>query len=537
MKTSKDGFLLKGFAMKRWFLIPFLSLTISLQSFAQATPQSTEDDENILLNYEEFSQLTYAEKKTYVKKLREIMVETAKAYPEMAETMSAHSEFYAQLWTFVVASAVGEDSNSNTGGYVPNDDAKMEFLKKFKQYTDSYFKMVESTKTDQMSDEQRGQYVRQYRQLLVWTGMGSAWAHTIQDPAKHKEAFDSINAVKKRVEDDEARVKNAAGAASYEKAKQYMDQAYSGKFSTGSIPNIQNTPEKLIAAGERLPPLSIKADGTVVSSAVAASAPAVVKALPKEEKKTEPAVASKDKKKEVKKKDADPNKDLEREKQKAAEAAHKNAKPEATTTKQEPATESERSDAFYRCMYAGFVIKNHPCMAPSDLPWDLKGLDNAKFKCDKGSVMCNPFLFGFKTACDWSKATDEKGTAACFQDAKPFCVKPGLYATKNCNDNSTSDSAKDAAVHLIDNNREAFNLYSKSFGELCNKQLINFNSYEGQHKPKNMARTKADIKRTCDNARVRMQEIRTRYSLFRTPKKDSPAPPTMPAVKESKGAK
>lgn len=534
MKTSKDGFLLKGFAMKRWFLIPFLSLTISLQSVAQTAPQNSEDDENILLNYEEFSQLTYVEKKTYVKKLREIMVETAKAYPEMAEAMSAHSEFYAQLWTFVVASAVGEDSSA--GGYVPNDDAKMEFLKKFKDYTDNYFKMVESAKTDQMTDEQRGQFVRQYRQLLVWTGMGSAWAHTIQDPAKHKEAFDSINAIKKRVEDDESKVKNAAGAASYEKAKQYMDQAYNGKFSAGNIPEIQKTPEKLIAAGERLPPLSIKADGTIVN-APAASAPAA-KAPPKEEKKPEPVVASKEKKKEDKKKDADPNKDLEREKQKAADAAHKNVKSEkATIANQEPASKDERSDAFYRCMYAGFVIKNHPCMAPSDLPWDLKGLDTAKFKCDKGSVMCNPFLFGFKTSCDWSKAADEKSTAACFQDAKPFCVKPGLYATKNCNDNSTSDSAKDAAVHLIDNNREAFNLYSKSFGELCNKQLINFNSYEGQRKPKNMARTKADIKRTCDNARIRMQEIRTRYSLFRTPKKDSPAPPTMPAVKDSKGAK
>jgi hypothetical protein len=517
--------------MKRWFLIPVLSLTISLQCFAQTPANNTEDEEQILLNYDEFSHLTHAEKKTYVKKLREIMIETAKAFPEMAEAMSPQSEFYAQLWTLMVASAESEDSNAQNN--LTDESRKAFIIRGFQASVTEYVSLIQSTNTKKLTDEQRGLLVQRYRQALVWTALAEQTKNGMVDKNLSNEmAKDVINPLKAKVEAAETKVKGAAGTASYEKEKSYLQKtiAESKKLNRNDPPPID-----FIVAGVRLPALSIKADGTTTSTAPVTKTeekPSAKAETKKEEKKPEaaPIAANKDKKTEEKKAGTASNKDLEREKQKAANVANKNTKSETVVTQE------QHRDIYYRCMYAGFVIQNHPCMAPSDLPWDLKGLDTATFKCDKGTVMCNPFLFGFKTACDWSKATDEKGTAACLQDAKPFCVRPGLYATKNCNDNSTSESAKEAAVHLIEQNKAAFNLYGVSFDNLCNNHLINFNSYEGQRKPRNIARTRADIKRTCDNARVRMQDIRARYYL-KHPPKDSPAPPAAQPPKENKAAK
>jgi hypothetical protein len=489
IKTSKDGFLLKGSAMKRWLLIPLLSMAVSLQSFAQASGVFRYERESILLSYEEFSQLTHAEQKTYVKRLRDMMIEVANAYPEMAEDMKARDSFYAQLWDLTVGTVDGAESARI------NTEAKAQFIRLAGDNIGEYLSQVEKVKTDKMTDAQRGELVSQYRQALCWAGSAAQWGHDIKDEKTRKELFtEVINPMKDRLEKAEAKVKKTAGSSSYEKADDYFKKAYSGQIPADDTHII---PEKLIPAGERLPSLTIKA-----SNGSSVAEPTAVQA---EEKKPTDKI----------------RKD---EKPVSATAAAPAPAVKPTKTEEPNKSEEPRKDVYYRCMYAGFVIKNNPCMAPPDLPWELKGLDQSQFICEKGTVMCNPFLFGFKATCDWSKANDEKSTQACYQGAKPFCVKPGgLYVTKNCGEISNSDAALEAAVHLIGTNPEAFNQYSNSFGDLCQRDLINFNSYEGQRNPKNIARTRADIKRTCESARARMTEIRQRYNLVKE-KKSTGAP-------------
>lgn len=499
--------------MKRWLLIPLLSLAISTQSFAQTS--TGYQTEKILLSYEEFAQLTHTEQKTYVKKLREVMIEVSKAYPEMAEEMSARSSFYAQLWVLALKDAMAQPE--------VNDEVTEKFVEYANSQAEKYISEVEKTKTDKLSSSRRGEYAGQYREALYWSAASAQYAHSIKDSAARKKALASIAATKDKVEKTEAKVKTVVNESEYRQARDdYFKKAHDGQLMV-------NTPypkETLIDYGERLP----------------ASNPAAPASAPKEEKKTEPAKP--EPKKEEKKPEPavkpEPKKDEkkpEKKEDKPAAEPKKETAPAATKPADEKAADT-KTGALYRCMYAGFVIKQHPCVAPSQLPWDLKGLDNSKFICTNGTIMCNPFLFGFKSSCDWSKATDEKGAQECYSKAQPYCVKPGLYATKNCGEASNNDAALEAAVQLIHNNAAAFNMYSNSFGDLCQKQLIDFNSYEGQLIPKNTARTKADIKRTCDSARKRMKDIRQRYNVFREKQPEKSAPAAQPATgKEAKTAK
>lgn len=504
--------------MKRWLLIPLLSLAISTQSFAYSpTGYKTEQ---ILLSYEEFAQLTHAEQKSYVRKLREVMIDVAKAYPEMAEEMSARSSFYAQLWTLALKDALAVDAI--------NDETRETFVKYAVKQSQYYLEEIEKAKTDKITPQGRAQLAAQYREALYWSAASAQYGYDIKDDGlRNKIISKDVNPGKTRAEKAEAKVKAVVDESEYRTARDdYFKKAHNGQMLVNS-PYPKDT---LIDFGERLPASAAAAPATKPAEAKPAEAKPEMK---KEEKKAEPAAKPKEEKKDDKKEDRSRKKD---------------EKPAAPTTepKAEPAKPAEPKPAdvkpaeaaggvLYRCMYAGFVIKSHPCVAPSKLPWDLKGLDSEKFACGNGTVMCNPFLFGFKTSCDWSKATDEKGTQACYDKAKPICVKPGLYATKNCGEASNNDSAIEAAVHLIHSNAAAFNMFSGSFGDLCQKGLINLNAYEGQAKPKNMARTKADIQRTCDSARTRMKEIRQRYNVVKDASKTS-APATAPAP-DTKGAK
>src|SRR5690606_19953719 len=54
-------------------------------------------------------------------------------------------------------------------------------------------------------------------------------------------------------------------------------------------------------------------------------------------------------------------------------------------------------DEFFRCMYAGFILKSGPGRAPASLQEDLKEVPN--LKCSSPQVLCNPLLFGAKTDC------------------------------------------------------------------------------------------------------------------------------------------
>lgn len=497
--------------MKRWLLIPLLSLAISTQSLAYTS--TGYQTEQILLSYQEFSQLTHAEQKTYVRKLREVMIDVAKAYPEMAEQMSARSNFYAQLWTLALKDAMAIEGIS--------DETRESFVKYAVSQSKHYMEEVEKAKTEKITPQGRAQLAAQYREALYWSAASAQYGYDITDEALRTTVLSKdVNPGKTRVEKAEAKVKAVVDESEYRTARDdYFKKAHSGQLGVNST-YPKNT---LIDFGERLPASAAAAPASKPAEVKPAEVkPEVKKEEKKEEKKPEPVVKPKEEKPAEKKEDRSRKKE-----EKPAPAGE----PKAETAKPAEAA----GGVLYRCMYAGFVIKSHPCVAPSKLPWDLKGLDSEKFACGNGTVMCNPFLFGFKTSCDWSKATDEKGTQACYDKAKPICVKPGLYATKNCGEASNNDSAIEAAVHLIHSNAAAFNLFSDSFGDLCQKGLINLNAYEGQTKPKNTARTKADIQRTCDSARTRMKEIRQRYNIVKGTSKTS-APAAAPAP-ETKGAK
>jgi len=485
--------------MKRWLLIPLLSLAISTQSFAQM-PTHDEQQEQILLSYEEFAELTHAEQKTYVKKLREIMIDVASAYPEIAENLSTSSRFYTQLWALVLKDAMAKDSVT--------DETKESFVRYALGQSESYIKAVEQTKTDKLTNESRGELAARYREALYWSAAAAQYAYTIKGEKLRSTVKTSLLAPnKEKIENSEDKVKKAVGEDAYKQARDdYFNKAHAGKLLVSDP-----YPDKsLIEFGDRLPASSVNAPAPKKEEKAAV------------EKKPEPSPTKTAEPKPVEPKPADP----------------KPTDPKKSETKPPEAKTTESDGIYYRCMYAGFVIKKHPCVAPSSLPWDLNGIDSAKFTCGKGTVMCNPFLFGFKTSCDWSKSSDEKVLKACYDGAQPYCVKPGLYATKNCGEISNKDAALEAAVHLIHNNPSAFNLYAKNFGDLCQKGLINFNSYEGQRIPKNTARTKADIARTCDKARSQMKKIRDRYNVFKEKQQKPKASPATPAAtKNSKTAK
>lgn len=487
--------------MKKWLLIPVMNLALSLQSFAQ-TPSPFES-ESILLNYEQFSHLTHSEQKTYVKKLRETMLEVARAYPEVAAELSARSTFYAQLWALNLATAFGE------AAYSPETIST--FIRYANDQAARYASSIEKAKTSNLSDKEKTKLVEEYRQALYWSAAAASQAHNISNASvREKILRESVTPAQKQVENLESKVKQFASEDDYKNARDnFFKKAHQGELLPGApLPN-----GALVTYGERLTASTQNPRKEVVEK-------------PKVEKK--PEVKPEEKKAEVK------PEEKKQEKKVAEKAPEKKAEVIEPVVKAAPAEKATTSnDAFYRCMYAGFVIKNHPCSAPSKLPWELQGINDEEFVCSNGTIMCNPFLFGFKAACDWSKA-DDKGKKECVEKAQPHCVRPGLYATRNCGEVSNNDDSLEAAVHLIHKNPAAFNQYGKSFDDLCNKHLINFNSYAGHSK--NAARTKNDITRTCDSARKRMDEIKKRYMIYKESQKPKTAPPAAP-TKSNEGKK
>lgn len=462
--------------MKKWLLIPVMSLALFFQSFAQTS--SPFESESILLNYEQFSRLTDSEQKTYVKKLRETMLEVAQAYPEIAEELSARSTFYAQLWALNLAAAFGE------AAYPPETIAT--FIRYANDQAAKYASSIEKAKTSNLSDKEKVKLVEEYRQALYWSAAAASQAHNISNKdVREKILRESVAPSQKQVEKLKNKVRQFASEEDYRNARdQFFKKAHQGELMPGA-PFPQGA---WVEYGDRL----TNSTGTMTPS-------------PRKEVAEKPKI---EKKSQVKPEDK------------------KQEKTEKGGT---------ANDAYYRCMYAGFVIKNHPCVAPSKLPWSLQGLDEEGFICSNGAIMCNPFLFGFKSTCDWSNSSNENGKKECYEKAQPHCVRPGLYATKNCGEISNNNTSVEAAVHLIHKNPMAFNQYGKSFDDLCNKHLINFNSYAGHSK--NAARTKSDITRTCDSARKRMDEIKKRYMIFKESKKpETPTSVTQP-TKANEGKK
>ncbi len=486
--------------MKIWVLAPLLVFLFSFQTYAAAIVEEAETP--ILLTYEQFSHLTNAEQKTYVKKLREIMEEMSAAFPELAREISARSSFFAQMWSLNFQTALGEETDS-----IP-----IEAIESYVKYANGearkYSQNITQTKISNLSEKEKGLLVEQYRQSLYWSASAAAQTYNITDKNIREQLLKNyVNPTKKKIEDTEERVKQFANEAEYSEARdQYFKKAHRGEL----LPGQDGFPSgALLAYGERLNPHSNLANTPDKIE--------VPKAAKADDEKKIPPVENKVENKKTENKD---EKKIEKK-----ISAKKNTATEILNTS---------NSSYYRCMYAGFILKNGPvCMAPSTLPWDLDGLDKKTFICENGTIMCNPFLFGFKTNCDWGDAIEKNKTDACMKSATPYCVKTGLYATKNCGSISNNESALQAAVQLINRNIAAFNQFGVSFGELCNKGLIDFNSYKGKRTPINIKKTKNDIKRTCDSARVRMAEIEKRFLVTKgsKTKKNSPSPAAEKASK------
>lgn len=625
--------------MKNWLLIPLLSCSLAFPAGAQPNQY---ERESILLSYDEFSQLTHAEQMTYVKKMREIMINMAGAFPEMAQQDPSRADIYAQMWSMLFGTAEGADAYSA--------DVIKAYVDSANEQAQEYYNAVSKAKTTGLSESEKQKVAEQYRQALYWAASAASQANGISDAKARSEALASLSDTKAKLENIEPKVKAVANEGDYRIARDdYFKKAYQGELTTDApfpngaladygtrLNNSNSRPSNLDKFQKnngnpaQVPDLindAVNADAAKVKAEADAKAKADADAKKKAEADAKakaaaasaasaPAGISADMQTAAKAKaasDAAAKAKVETSASSATAASsastsgtdggHKHrARKESTASSSDSSSSSSSGSShssgtgspmgfspagssaqnlppaegsgdnghswsgkikpaekkaddksaktadgagvYYRCMYAGFVIQKHPCVAPEKLPWEnVKGLDEGKFACGKGTIMCNPFVFGFKSSCDAKKPAETGKPDPCFADAKPFCVKPGLYATKNCGEVSNSDASLEMAVRLISANPSIFNQFARSFVDLCDKKLINFNSYKGQ--VKNKARTEADINRTCDAARTRMNEIKKRYALFKEKAKpaapagaSAPAPAGAPgAASDTKGKK
>ncbi|MBX3039234.1 MAG: hypothetical protein KF789_00835 [Bdellovibrionaceae bacterium] len=188
---------------------------------------------------------------------------------------------------------------------------------------------------------------------------------------------------------------------------------------------------------------------------------------------------------------------------------------------QKPAPKDEErlpSLRGYRCMYAGFVIKNDPCRGPQELPegMSFKGIDSSNLACDDGQILCNPLLFGLKTSCQLTNETPEAEALTCLQSGAPLCVPRGKYATRDCGTRSESEGYLANAAALIRANPEAWKDYLVSFYELCDDKMIVMNEFgqvrdgEAREIPES---TLADVEQTCTNAKKQLSKITADYRI------------------------
>lgn len=476
--------------MKNRVLIP---LVIFLFSTSSAWAQNNEETpRNFFISHEQFLSLTNSEQKTYVKKLREMITEMGETFPYFAEEMSARSSLFQQLWFMGVSEAFSEDIEGYSDSQIQNG------VTRSIENALKYYKAVNSGKFSELSVQEKSESVEKYRQSLYWVSVAATQAHHIRDPQIRKSTLDGVVAqAAKTVQSNEDKIKTIADESEISFARdEILKKSLAGKGTvTASFPA-----PGLTYYGEKLeaPPQSPPAPAKKMVEAKPESA----KGKSAEQKPPSPP---------------------------------KVVSPKAAIVpKTPPMAEPAANAHYYRCMYAGFIIKKDPCIAPRELPWKLQGLDNS-FACAQGTVMCNPFVFGFNSKCDWMTALEKNKTDTCWSTAKPYCVKPGLYATKNCMSISTNENSLQAAVELIKKNVSTYNQLGESFADLCFKGLIDFNSYPRKRTAQNTQRTKDDIKKTCEVASTRMKDIEKRYGL--TKGADKSAAQSGGKPQETKGQK
>lgn len=441
--------------MKKWGAASLLFFLLSVSALAENSNEELYTPGTFFITHEQFMSLTPAEQLTYVKKIREVIVEMAETFPYFTEEMSARSSLFQQLWTLNIPEAQSDEAPNPKSGY--------DYVAFSLSEANSYLKEIKEANSATLSDQQKQELISKYRQAMYWTSIAAREIGPLPKTkykTQRNRLMSDIRKTTTEIDNFEKKIIAISPKQDDSEFKSvrdnYLKKALAGQLSSKAEIPTRNHPSAKDKKGSAQKETSLKDPESAMAGG---SAP------------------------------VEPNK--------------------AQTS--EPA-EFNMEKPLYRCMYAGFVIKKDPCMAPRTLPWDLKPLDKNTFVCASGTIMCNPLVFGLKTECDQSSLPEK-----CLSGAKPYCVKPDREATKNCAKMSNNTQSLQATVDLIKANKAVSLEFGKSFQDLCYNGLIDYNSYPRKRTEKNKQRTRDDIKKTCKVANERIQAIKKHYNLDSSP--------------------
>lgn len=534
--------------MTKRILVPLVFLFAS--PVFSASKSASKIEGPILISYEQFSNLTHAEQKTYVKKLREMMLAIEERNPKMAADLLRNSPLLRQIASLSFPTAEAQSKSAKSGeradGLSKEDGENFDAAD---EYWDEANKLrtalAQTTSQKTISDSDKANLAARYRDSLAWLGSSAVHANQIKDKANKDLYLSYVRDELKEIEKLEPIVLKNLPASEKDKAKSEFTEVRD-KFVKPSLegsldPNTKITFAKdLVRFDQRKIDEAKRAaskpatTSTAAPAATAAAAPAAPAATAPA--KAPPAAAAPATKagmesgsaksstpaiKEITPAAAAEAKTKAATTAQAASAAAPGAKPAAasaaaktSSTDKTPAADKKADDdadsELYRCMHSGFVVRGEKCIPPATLQFKLTNINPDTFTCPKGSVMCNPLVFGVKLVnCDKKKTYSE-----CWKDAKPICNVPSLTSTASCHEQSNSDEALEIAVELISANREAYQAFARDAKNLCDKGSIDYDSYlPSRRSAQSRKRVKQDIDATCTIARNHMEEVYKRFNL------------------------
>jgi hypothetical protein len=537
--------------MKSWYMLP-IAFLFSLQAVAVSAKPRPEG--GYLLTPQEFKSLTFGEQKTYVRTLRAILVEMNENNPHLAAEMAQKSGLFAVLWNKGVPSS--DAAKTVEPQTIDPKDAARVLIGEANKYITN----INNKDFSKLGQQEKLAVQAQLAEAVKWAKFAGYATHEIPDGTtakgtnqeknerkdfKKDQLNPAIEALEKAVNKVKALTPENEAVKNWDETKKDIDKGVIER-NVSSTWLYNNTMEELVVYGGKLPPYNDKAaKPAAVNKAAApapASVPASVPAAPAEVSKPvsgAPAKVS----------SAPPGYALPASAPApvAAPAPAKGSNPPPppssapgyavpdtapakhteTTVSQEKESKLPReenkdpnSNLLYRCMYAGFVIKKESCMAPQEFPGKLEGVNQENFKCGDGTVMCNPLVFGVKLNCDFKDAMEKNRVASCLSSSKPFCVKPGMYATKNCSTMSSDDDTITATVYLLSNNENNKNLmkdFSDDFYSLCDPKMLAMNRF-GKIKrgASSLNSIRKDIAETCAVAKKRVLAFKEKYQLIKS---------------------
>lgn len=196
-----------------------------------------------------------------------------------------------------------------------------------------------------------------------------------------------------------------------------------------------------------------------------------------------------------------------------------NPAPGAKRAWKAPAGAEKRPDGtFYRCLYAGFVLKGDPCAAPAKLPdgFNIADIPADAFACGPKETLCNPFLYGMKSDCKPGPDKTDESNRACLAKSKGLCIPNATPASPDCAKAAGGDDSLRSAVALIRLNAVSFVKFRQGFHELCDARMIEMNglSYWKNGSPRELPeKTKAELDQTCGQARTQMKALADKYGV------------------------